>query len=59
MMGLFSFMYYSSFIKVYANVSVASILQTAINGLAPQQQLELYTSLREYLVGQELLLLQA
>ncbi|KAG0229723.1 hypothetical protein BGX31_006141 [Mortierella sp. GBA43] len=53
LMGLFSYMYYQSFIKTSA-VTVGFVLQNAIN-LKGQEQLELFDHLRQYLIGQGLL----
>ena len=50
-MGLFSYMYYQSFIAVY-KTSVGSVLETAIMGLTPQEQVELLKRLGWYLQGQ-------
>ncbi|ORZ05308.1 cytidylyltransferase family-domain-containing protein [Lobosporangium transversale] len=53
LMGLFSYMYYQSFIKTSA-VTVGFVLQNAIN-LKAQEQMELFDHLRQYLIGQGLL----
>ncbi|CAO3580241.1 unnamed protein product [Absidia cylindrospora] len=53
-MGLFSFMYYQSFIKTY-NLSVGSILGTVINGLPLKDQLELLERFLTYFVNQGIL----
>ncbi|KAF9995898.1 hypothetical protein BGZ79_010377 [Entomortierella chlamydospora] len=54
MMGLFSYMYYQSFIKTTA-LSVGVVLQSAINNLQGQEQMELFNHMRQYLIGQGLL----
>jgi len=53
-MGLFSYMYVQSFVKVYG-VTVGGILQTAITYLNAQDQIELYKGLQEYLTAQRLI----
>ncbi|KAF9205648.1 hypothetical protein BGZ49_003743 [Haplosporangium sp. Z 27] len=53
LMGLFSYMYYQSFIKSSA-VTVGFVLQNAIN-LKTQEQMELFDHLRQYLIGQGML----
>jgi phosphatidate cytidylyltransferase len=50
-MGLFSYMYYQSFIAVY-KTSVGGVLETAIMGLTPEEQIELVKRLGWYLQGQ-------
>ncbi|CAG8606444.1 7150_t:CDS:2, partial [Acaulospora morrowiae] len=40
LMGLFSYMYYQSFIK-YTSLSVGTVLQTIVSSLKPQEQIEL------------------
>jgi phosphatidate cytidylyltransferase len=50
-MGFFSFMYYHSFIAVY-KASVGDIIETAINGLTVDQQLEVVRGLGKYLYNQ-------
>ena len=50
-MGLFSYMYYQSFIAVY-KTSVGGVLETAIMGLTPEEQIELLKRLGWYLQGQ-------
>ncbi|KAI8088826.1 cytidylyltransferase family-domain-containing protein [Halteromyces radiatus] len=54
LMGLFSFMYYQSFIKTY-HLSVGSILGTVINGLPLKDQLELLERFLTYFVNQGIL----
>ncbi|KAF9429850.1 hypothetical protein BGZ94_009246 [Podila epigama] len=54
LMGLFSYMYYQSFIKTSA-LSVGLVLQTAINHLDGAEQMELFVHMRRYLIGQGLL----
>lgn len=55
LMGMFSYIYYSSFIKTYQEMSVSNVLQTIVEGLQPSDQMELYSHLHEYLVNQALL----
>ncbi|KAJ5164642.1 Phosphatidate cytidylyltransferase eukaryota [Penicillium coprophilum] len=50
-MGFFSFMYYHSFIAVY-KASVGDIIETAINGLTVDEQLEVVRGLGKYLYNQ-------
>ncbi|KAG1057340.1 hypothetical protein G6F43_000826 [Rhizopus delemar] len=52
LMGLFAFMYYHSFIKMY-NVSVGTILALIINNLSSKEQLELLERLQTYLINQD------
>ncbi|KAF9130620.1 hypothetical protein BGW39_002850 [Mortierella sp. 14UC] len=53
LMGLFSYMYYQSFIKSSA-VTTGVVLQAAIN-LKGADQMELFDHLKQYLIGQGLL----
>ncbi|KAG9294527.1 hypothetical protein G9A89_008638 [Geosiphon pyriformis] len=59
LMGMFSYMYYQSFIKTYSykyiSVSVGSILDLVVTDLQTPSQLELYENLQQYLIGQGLL----
>lgn len=50
-MGFFAYMYYHSFIAVY-KASVGGIIETAINGLTVEEQLEVVRSLGKYLFNQ-------
>lgn len=50
-MGFFAFMYYSSFIAVY-KASVGGVIEQAINGLTPDQQIEVVKGLSKHLVNQ-------
>jgi phosphatidate cytidylyltransferase len=50
-MGFFAFMYYHSFIAVY-KASVGDIIETAINGLTVDEQLEVVRGLGKYLYNQ-------
>ncbi|KAI9816239.1 MAG: hypothetical protein M1827_001840 [Pycnora praestabilis] len=50
-MGFFAFMYYQSFIAVY-KASVGDVIETAITGLTPDQQLEVVRGLSKYLYNQ-------
>jgi len=54
LMGLFSYMYYQSFIKTSA-ISVGVVLQSAIHNLKGHEQMELFDHMRQYLIGQGLL----
>lgn len=51
LMGLFAYVYYSSIIRIQ-NVSVGSLLQTAVISLSAAEQLELLGDLKRYLEGQ-------
>lgn len=66
-MGLFSYVYYSSLIRVSSHllialklieylqiqyVTVGSIMQTVVTSLSVAEQLELLRDLRKYLAGQ-------
>ena len=53
-MGLFSYVYYISFVKDI-QTSVGQILQLAINGLNSDDQIQLFNSLKTYLEGQDLI----
>lgn len=48
-------MYYTTFVKTSQTITVAYVLQQAVDGLPASAQLELYHSLQEYLRGQALL----
>jgi len=50
-MGLFSYMYYQSFIAVY-KTSVGSVIEMAIVGLTPEEQIEVVKGLGKYLYNQ-------
>ncbi|KAL1998554.1 hypothetical protein VTN02DRAFT_5971 [Thermoascus thermophilus] len=50
-MGFFAYMYYHSFIAVY-KASVGDIIETAINGLTVDEQLEVVKGLGKYLYNQ-------
>ena len=50
-MGFFAYVYYHSFIAVY-KASVGDIIETAINGLTYDQQLEVVRGLGKYLYNQ-------
>jgi len=52
-MGFFAFMYYQSFIAQH-KASVGDVIQTAIQGLSPEDQIELVRSMTRYLVNQDL-----
>jgi phosphatidate cytidylyltransferase len=47
-MGFFAFMYYQSFIAVY-KASVGSVIETAITGLTPEEQVEVVKGLAKHL----------
>jgi len=51
-MGFFAYMYYQSFITQHSAASVGSVLETAVNSLSPQEQVEVLERLGRYLVGQ-------
>ncbi|TGZ82932.1 phosphatidate cytidylyltransferase [Ascodesmis nigricans] len=53
-MGFFANLYYNSFVATHATASVGSVLETAINSLSPQDQIEVLERLGQYLVGQGL-----
>ena len=50
-MGMFTFMYFQSFIAVY-KASVGSVMETAIQGLTGEEQIEVVRGLAKYLVNQ-------
>ncbi|KAF2722996.1 phosphatidate cytidylyltransferase [Polychaeton citri CBS 116435] len=50
-MGFFAYMYYQSFIAVY-KASVGSVIETAITGLSPEEQIALIRGLTKHLVNQ-------
>lgn len=50
-MGLFSFMYYSSFIAVH-KATVGGVIETAVQGLDADEIVEVVKGLGKYLVGQ-------
>ncbi len=50
-MGFFAFMYYQSFIAVY-KASVGDVMQTAIQGLEPEEMVEVVRGLSKHLVNQ-------
>lgn len=50
-MGFFSFMYYQSFIAQY-KASVGGVLETAITGLSPEEQMVLVKGLTQHLYNQ-------
>ncbi|WRT64930.1 uncharacterized protein IL334_001870 [Kwoniella shivajii] len=51
MMGLFSYVYYSSLIRIQY-VTVGSIMQTVVTSLTAREQLELLADLKRFLEGQ-------
>ncbi|RKO92918.1 phosphatidate cytidylyltransferase [Blyttiomyces helicus] len=55
LMGVFSYMYYQSFIGSAKAVSVAYILEKATKHLSGEEMLELHSRIHEYLVGQKLI----
>lgn len=50
-MGIFTYVYYSSLIRVH-QVTVGGILQTIVSGLTVDQQLQLIRDLTHYLERQ-------
>ncbi|KAF7732732.1 hypothetical protein EC973_000003 [Apophysomyces ossiformis] len=54
LMGLFAYMYYQSFIKMY-NITVGTILALVINNLSPREKVELLERLTTYLENQNVL----
>lgn len=50
-MGFFAYMYYHSFIAVY-KVSLGGVIETAINGLTYEEQVELVKGMSRHLVNQ-------
>jgi phosphatidate cytidylyltransferase len=50
-MGFFSFMYYQSFIAVH-KASVGSVIEAAITGLTPEEQMEVLKGLAKHLYNQ-------
>ncbi|KAJ9092292.1 hypothetical protein QFC20_007420 [Naganishia adeliensis] len=54
MMGLFAYVYYSSLIRVH-HVNVGTVIDTIVNSLTVEEQLEVYYDLRRYLNGQGIL----
>lgn len=50
-MGLFAYMYHQSFIAVY-KTTVGSVIESAIMGLTPEEQVEVVRSLGKYLYNQ-------
>ncbi len=53
-MGFFAYMYYHSFIAVY-KVSLGGVMETAITGLSPDEQIELVRGMGRYLGNQGIL----
>ena len=53
-MGFFAYVYYHSFIATY-QVKMGSVLETAINGLSPEDQIELVKGMGRYLANQGVL----
>ena len=50
-MGFFTFLYYQSFIAVY-QASVGGVLETVIQGLSGEEQVEVVKGLTKYLINQ-------
>lgn len=50
-MGFFAFMYYQSFVAIH-KASVGGVMETAIQGLTPDEQVELVRGLTMYMVNQ-------
>jgi phosphatidate cytidylyltransferase len=53
-MGFFAFMYYSSFIATH-QASVGGIIEAAITGLTPEEQMEVVKGLSKHLVNQDVI----
>jgi len=51
LMGVFTYVYYSSFIREH-HVTVGSILQMIVSGLTVEEQMELIRDLKRYMQGQ-------
>jgi phosphatidate cytidylyltransferase len=54
LMGVFVYIYITSFVKT-RETRVADVLSLAIHGLEPSDLLDLYRSLHEHLVNQDLI----
>jgi phosphatidate cytidylyltransferase len=54
LMGSIAFMYYSSFIAVH-KTSVGGIIEAAITGLTPEEQIEVVKGLSRHLVNQDII----
>ena len=50
-MGFFAYIYYHTFIAVY-KVQLGSVIESAINGLTPDEQIELVKGMSRYLSNQ-------
>lgn len=50
-MGFFAYIYYHTFIAVY-KVKLGSVIESAINGLTPDEQIELVKGMTRYLTNQ-------
>merc|ERR1712166_1268243 len=50
-MGFFAYMYYHSFIAIY-KVSLGGVIESAINGLTPEEQMELVKGISKHLYNQ-------
>jgi phosphatidate cytidylyltransferase len=50
-MGFFAYLYYQSFIAQYSMASVGSVLETVVNSLSPDEQVEVLERLARYLIG--------
>jgi phosphatidate cytidylyltransferase len=53
-MGSITFFYYSSFIAVY-HTSVGGVVEAAVNGLTPEEQMEVVKILAKNLVNQDII----
>ena len=51
-MGFFAFVYHQSFIAVHRRASVGGLIETALVGLAPDEQMELIRGLARHLANQ-------
>jgi phosphatidate cytidylyltransferase len=53
-MGSIAFMYYTSFIAIH-KTTVGGVLEAAITGLTPEEQMEVVKTLSRHLVNQEVI----
>ena len=53
-MGMFAYMYYHSFIAIH-KASLGSVMELAITGLTPDEQIELVRGMTRYLANHEIL----
>jgi len=52
-MGMFTYVYYTALIREN-RITVGVVLQTVVTSLSSEEQLELYSDLKRYLVGRDL-----